>query len=140
MTFIEQKSASGKTHNPLLVALSKPEPPDKPGEFFYRYYEIVYSAGCDEYGDPLPGQGRLSVELMKIPVIKTTPCGAWIGWTEGEKKFVNLKWNKRYALPTIEEARASFIARKKREAQIMAARMRTAEQAITVAQAMWAKS
>lgn len=139
MTFIEQKSASGKTHSPLLVALSRPEPPDKPGEFFYRYYEMRFSS-FDSDGDVIPGSGRLEVHLMKIPVIKTTPCGAWIGWTEGEKKFVNLNWNKRYALPTIEEARASFIARKKREAQIMAARMRTAEQAIAVAQAMWAKS
>ena len=138
MTFIEQKPSSGKTHNPLLVALSRPEPQDKPGEFFYRYYEVIYSNGVDEYGDPLPGEGRLAIQLMKIPVLKTTRCGAWIGWNDDDKRFVNLSWNKRYALPSIEEARSSFIARKKREALIMAARLRHAERAMQIAQAMWA--
>lgn len=122
MTFIQQPPHDGKPH-----------------EVFYRYYEVVYSAGTDEWGDPLPGAGRLAVELMEIPVIKRTPCGAWIGWFEDEKRFVNLNRNKCYALPTIAEARASFIARKKRQAQIMAARMRHAERALSIAQTMWAK-
>lgn len=107
-------------------------------EVFYRYYEVRYSLGVDEWGDPLPGVGRIAIELMEIPVIKRTPCGAWIGYGEYDKKFVNLNWNKRYALPTIEEARQSYIARKKREIALMEGRASLARRALEVAKSGWA--
>lgn len=107
-------------------------------EVWYRFYEVRYSQGCDEYGDPLPGVGRIVVELMEIPVIKRTPCGAWVGYCESDKKFINLNWNKRYALPTIEEARDSYRARKKREISLMEARASLARRALEAAEKQWA--
>lgn len=107
-------------------------------ECWYRYYEVHYSGGCDEWGDVIPGTGRIAVELMEIPVIKKTPCGAWVGWDEHDKKFVNLNWNKRYALPTLEEAKASYRARKRREISLMEARANGARLALAAAEKQWA--
>lgn len=114
---------------------------DQP-EVWYRFYEVHYSGGYfDEWGDYVQGPawaGRSVVELMEIPVIKRTPCGAWVGYCESDKKFVNLNWNKRYALPTIEEARNSYRARKKREIALMEGRAMLARRALEAAEKQWA--
>lgn len=105
-------------------------------EVWYRYREIFYSIGVDDYGDPIPGIGRIEIRLEEYPVIKKTPCGAWIE-TYFERRFVNLNWNKRFAVPTIDEARKSFIARKKREIQLMESRAKTARRSLAVASDEW---
>lgn len=102
-------------------------------EVWFRYYEVCYSAGSDEWGDPLPGIGRIAVELMEIPVIRRTPCGAWVGYYEDDKKFVNLSWNKCFALPTKREAMVSFIARKRRQKSIHERRAALAGRVLDVA-------
>lgn len=115
------------------------EPADTaPRDVFYRYYEVRYSPGVDEWGDPLPGVGRVEVHLEEIPVIKRTPCGAWIGYSPEDKRFVNLSWNKRYALPTIDEAKASYRARKRRQIGLLQAQARAAERALQAAEWQWA--
>lgn len=105
-------------------------------EVFYRYREVLYSPGFNEDGDRIDGTGRIAIVLDEHQVIKRTPCGAWID-VDFTKRFVNLSWGKRYAVPTIEEARESFIARKKREITIMDARSKTARRALETAMRQW---
>lgn len=98
-------------------------------DYFYRVEETTYSAGCDEFGDPLPG-GPTMTNLHAYEVIKRTPCGAWIAAGDTGRKFVLLTANKRYAVPTVEEAIESFKARKKRQKAIYAARIKSIDEAL----------
>jgi len=106
----------------------------------YRYYDVQYSAGCDECGNDL-GAGRVGVSLMEFDVVSETRCGVWIMtgyWfgAPGEKppknclKFVNMEANKKYACRTKEEAKESFIARKRRQISILSAQIKRAEKAL----------
>ncbi len=111
-------------------------------ELAYRFEDRAYSV-ADEYGEHAYTSRR--VELLVYPLIKRTNCGIWI-WLDYSlypnrplvynpeknyhtcfKRFVNLQANKRYALPTIEEALDSYIARKNREVAIYQARAKAAE-------------
>jgi hypothetical protein len=96
--------------------------------FWFRYEDVRYAAPVDEWGDSY-GIGHLEVKLRKFPVLKHTPKGAWINGWRG-RRFVLRDARKRYACPTLEEAKESFIARKKRQAGIYRARLRDAEEAI----------
>lgn len=98
-------------------------------EYFYRVEETTYSAGVDEYGDPLPYRGQTRTNLYAFKVLKRTRCGAWID-LYGERKFVNLERYKRFALPTVEEAVESYKARKKRQIGIYTARIQAIEEAL----------
>lgn len=98
-------------------------------DVLYRVMELTYSAGVDESGDPLPG-GPTRTNLHSFPVLKRTPCGAWIEDHHGRRRFVKLTANKRYATNTVEEAIASFKARKKAEMRIYAARSKAIMEAI----------
>lgn len=100
-----------------------------PEACYYRYYDTLYSNGTDEFGDALPG-GHMEVQLMTIPVLKATKCGAWIGWSESDKRFINNSWTKRWACPTIKEAQESYIARKKREIALYQGRINYAQEAL----------
>ncbi len=100
-------------------------------EYFYRIEDHLYASFSDEYGESsFPPTVKLTV--IKIPLIKRTPKGAWIGYTEGSKKFVLLTANKRYALPTMEEAKESFLARKKKQISIYESRVTHAKRAIAL--------
>lgn len=92
-------------------------------EYLYRYDGICYSAGTDEWGDPLPYKGRREIYCQEYSIIKRTPCGAWINTWAGQHKFVNLNANKRYACLSKEDALTSFIARKKRQIKILSSRI-----------------
>jgi len=67
------------------------------------------------------GDDVLAISCVEYRVIKRTPKGAWIAPTwdnEGRhKRFVLDSSGKKFAYPTREAARASFIIRKKREIQ-----------------------
>ena len=76
---------------------------------------------------------EVKVHLREFEVLRTTPCGAWIEGQYGRKRFVLKDSRKRYAHPTVDEARESFIARKKRQLSIYQARARTAERALEIA-------
>lgn len=99
---------------------------------WFRYDEIRYSAGVDDYGDPLPYRGQMEVHLHKFPVTKETKCGVWIDHY-GTPKFILGSARKRFACPTIEEAKASFVARKERQASILSARLEDAHEALRLA-------
>lgn len=101
---------------------------------WYRFENFRYAGGVDEWGDPIPGDGRAAVRVVEIAVVKFTPKGAWvIDHYDDRKRFVLGAARKRYACPTIEEARASFVARKRRQIQILKARARDAEEALALA-------
>lgn len=99
-------------------------------EVYYRYEDVRYAALIDEWG-VAEGPGRLEVKLREYPVIKKTKKGAWINARYG-RRFVLDNVRKTYACPTIAEARKSFIARKTRQAGIYRARLRQAEEALTI--------
>ena len=60
--------------------------------------------------------------ISKHAVIERTPCGVWLDY-HGQRKFVLSGARKRFACPTIEEAKESFIARKTRQLAILRARV-----------------
>lgn len=94
-------------------------------EKFYRFYDVSYSS-WDPDAD-CPGPSYLVVHLTTYQVVKRTPTGVRL---LGVDRFVSCKTNKRFACPTIEEAKESFIARKKRQKRIHEAWVRRAEKAI----------
>lgn len=82
-------------------------------EIYYREVNAYWGNEC------------LAISCIKFRVISRTSKGAWISplWdSEGEfKKFVLDGSGRRFAYPTRELARESFIIRKKREIQHCAA-------------------
>lgn len=97
-------------------------------EVYYRYEDVRYAPPADECGERY-GIGDLKVELRKFDVKKHTPKGTVINYYN-QRKFILREANKHFACPTIEEAKASFIARKKRQASIHRARYEQALEAI----------
>ena len=87
-------------------------------DFWYRYYEVWYSPGSDESGDPLPGRGEMKIHLEEWQVVKHTPKGVWLS-LYGDRKFVLKSAAKRYACPTKKEALQSLVARKTRQIRIL---------------------
>lgn len=101
-------------------------------EIWYRYEETHYASTLDEYGSS-NGDGSTTVRLVELPVVRHTPKGVWIALNYSmQEKFVLVEANKRYACPTIWEARESFIARKRRQIRIHSAVIRKVERAIAV--------
>ena len=105
-------------------------------QIYYRYEEIIYEMN---EGDPelcLGRRGRLNI--LHFPVTKETPCGVWIKipWIdsmEGKgKKFILTNARKKYACPTIEEARESFMARKRRQIMILKGQLERARLALSL--------
>ena len=96
--------------------------------FWYRFEEVGYATGLDEWGEPC-GPSDVEVHLRKFLVLRETPKGVWLDAWRGPR-FVLRDARKRYACPTKEEARVSFIARKKAQIRIYNARIHTAELAL----------
>jgi|GEM_PF-3014061 len=113
-------------------------------EYLYRYVDVAYSLGCDEYDNPYPGY-NLKVELKKFKIIKRTPKGAWLAFYDGlfledSKKFVLLSARKKYACETKELALESFVARKRRQVRILGSCIKRAETALFIASCMERRS
>ena len=114
---------------------------DPDAEYWYRYVEHTESSGYfTEDGDYYStGPGKVVIQLREYKVLRHTPKGVWIECFEVNRfdrpeRFVRIEARKRYACPTREEALESFIARKKRQASIYSARLRTAKTAIKMAE------
>lgn len=63
---------------------------------------------------------RLAISVIEFRIVRRTPKGAWITpkWNHDDTRFLKFVLDgtgKRYAYPTRELARESFIARKRRE-------------------------
>jgi len=96
----------------------------------YRYESYLESAGVDEFENRL-GPPTVRVSLHEFKITSETKCGAWIDvW--GEKRFVNLKCRKQFACRTKEEAAKSFIKRKERQIEILAAKIDHAYKALNI--------
>lgn len=105
-----------------------------PDEMWYRFDDRRYSI-ADEYGDHC--ETRLEVNLTKFYVRKHTPKGVWLtmfrpapGNLTDKGRFVLHSATRRFACATIEEAKVSFIARKRKQAVIHRARADNADRAI----------
>lgn len=103
-------------------------------EIYYRYEDVQYAAPLDEWDRPR-GPGELKVELRTYEVDKRTACGVWLVQTFGSfrssiRRFQLDRSHKRFACPTLDLARESFVARKRRQAAIHQAAVDRAERAI----------
>lgn len=105
--------------------------------YWYRVEDITYAPPLDEFENPI-GSGRTEVVMRRYEVIKVTPKGVRLrdfgslnGLTPSFKdapgKFVLRDARKRWACPTPEEAKESYIARKNKLIRICRARIARAE-------------
>ena len=108
----------------------------KPEEIWYRYQDVRYHPGLNEYDDPLPGPLTTEIYLVEYKVVKHTPKGVWLTAGMGSGIWVSKTARKRFAYPTREEALESLIARRERQVKILNAQLYNAHTALNVAQAM----
>ena len=67
-------------------------------------------------------------------ITKRTAKGCWVGHLQyGEKHFILDSGVKRYAYPTKEEAKTSFLARKRRQLAILKHQVKAVEHAVIAA-------
>lgn len=105
-------------------------------DVYYRFDDYLESiGGYDIHGEWESCGSRTVIKLQSFPVLNQTPKGVWIRDWGGEKRFICHNWTKRYALPTVEEARHSYLKRKERQASIYEARARNAREAIALIEA-----
>ncbi len=74
------------------------------------------------------------IHLCKYPVVKTTKCGWRISLGFNKTKFVLADTTKKFAAPTREQARQSFIARKAHQIGHLSAALAIAQDAHKFAQ------
>lgn len=108
---------------------------DPDTEYWYRYEDQAYCAPRRAYeGDEEWSTTTMRVELRKLRVLKTTACGVWIEGGKWDKRFVRESDGK-YAHRTVEEARASYLDRKRGQIRIVKEQLRRAEHYLSEAQA-----
>lgn len=100
---------------------------------YYRYVEVNYAPPLDEYDQPC-GEGRTDIMLIEYEVSHHTHKGVWLH-VDNRLRFVRNEARKRFALPTIEEALISFIARKERQIEIYQSRIKSWKKAKRIAEA-----
>jgi len=98
-------------------------------EVWYRYEDVAYSHLSLDVNGGESYYSTLRVELREFEVARHTPKGVWlrVGWDE---RWVARSARKRFACPTVEEARESFRARKLRQMKIHEARTDRARRAL----------
>ncbi len=92
--------------------MTEPEP-----EYWYRFDNHFTAPPLDEWENPI-GEGGVMIHLSQYKVVRHTPCGVQLDMGPEEVKFVLASATKRFACPTIEEARASFLVRKRKQLSI----------------------
>lgn len=97
----------------------------------YRYEDSIElrSFGLEE----LFSTRDYVIRLKVFPAIKQTRCGYWIRYL-GKNKFINTKREHSFAYPTIQEARSSYLTRKRSQVQILAAKLEAAKEYFSLAQ------
>jgi hypothetical protein len=114
-------------------------------EFWYRFEDVAYTRISDPERETW--NSTLEIELLQFRVVRHTPKGAWITRAldrpfadlraDHDLRFVLRDARKRFACPTIDEARASFVARKRAQIRIYNARLRRAQQALALLEMRW---
>ena len=119
----------------LNKAMQQPEQPEK--RVWYRFDLECYAATLDPETERPMGKGCRELVLTQYLVLKTTAKGVHLGGSRYPRRtqsfFVLLDARKRYACPTVEEARESFIARKERQFKILKARLDDTQEALWLA-------
>ena len=127
------------------ITLYEPQlPVHVPDEMWYRFEDRRYSVTID--ADAEVFGSRMDVELHEYYVAKHTPKGVWLTMFRCSSdtpfspktywaRFVLHSARKRFACPTIELAKESFIARKRKQARIHRARAAQADRAIEIVNA-----
>lgn len=105
---------------------------------YYRLSDCLVSAGVDEWDNPL-GPPNVHVYTQEYEVVGTTPKGVWIN-AYGQRRFVLSTARKRFACSTLEEAKASFIARKKRQLKILNRQVANVERSLEVVEMVVAEA
>ena len=62
---------------------------------------------------------NVTITLYRFAVIRHTPRGVWLDYGIEKDKFVLVNSRKRFACPTLEEAKESFLARKRIQLNIL---------------------
>lgn len=88
------------------------------GDMLFRYEEVHVFEGIVE------------VKLRQYAVIKRTPKGCRVSLGYGVYRLVLDSARKRFAHETVEAARESFVARKRRQIRIYEARIQSARDAM----------
>jgi hypothetical protein len=91
----------------------------------YRYSNSLYDSPTPKIHEI----GVCVVFIHEIDVVKSTPCGSWIVHRQG-KKWINHERHKQFAYKTMEEAKAGFIARKKRQIHILTSQLQNAKESL----------
>ena len=105
-------------------------------EVWYRFHDFR-EADWYPFDDDPPRTSHAAVRLEKFAVLKHTPKGVWLvrkigDFIGSDKRFVLKAANKRFACPTIEEAKESFFARKNRQIRILKKQIEHAQSAISL--------
>jgi len=93
----------------------------------YRYTDILYSSGDEDYGY----HTHVQINLLEFEVVKETLKGIWIEDILKRRRFINLNLRKKYACLSKEDATVSFISRKKAQIKILKNQLRNAESALS---------
>ena len=97
---------------------------------YHRFEDYLEGPGVDEYERPL-GPSQVRIRHQQFRVLRKTPCGVWIN--EGyRERFILTDARKHFACPTVEEAKASYIARKGRQIRILSGKLRKAKLALAM--------
>ncbi|UTC30026.1 hypothetical protein STASHLEY_00920 [Brevundimonas phage vB_BpoS-StAshley] len=108
-------------------------------EYWWRAEDVTYAPSPDEYGER-HGPGTRDIQFTRYQVFKHTPKGVWVhnpnylrdlsetqGSYHGKSFVLKAQGGKRLCHPTQEDALVSYIARKERQASILAARLADAQ-------------
>lgn len=102
---------------------------EAPLGFLYRFEDKGYSYTID--ADAEIFGAYYQVEIQAIPIRSVTPCGWTIEANNGNGwRFIDRQAYKQYACPTVMEALASYVERKKKQAAIYQARVTKANEMI----------
>jgi len=97
-----------------------------PEETWYRFVDMRH-ANVDEWDNHT--HTYTAVYLQRFKVIKHTPKGVWLQMFF-QKRFVLNGARKKFACPTIEEAKESFRARKRAQIRILSSKIANAKEAM----------
>lgn len=104
-------------------------------EIWYRFEDHLTAPMVDEFEEPI-GQATVNVRCLHFAAEKHTNKGVWLrriyggGFMAGEARFVLTSANRKFACPTIEEAKVSFRARKAKQIKILERRISNARKAL----------
>ena len=104
-------------------------------EHWYRFEDYMTVPTVDEFERSV-GECEVIICLRRYKIMKQTPKGVWLEYGYEKDKFVLRDARKRFACPTIEEAKISFIARKKRQLGILEVQAKDVRKVLVLAESI----